>query len=135
LIPAYLSPAYAGGLGLSASERAFPPPQAQARLWEGLSTLSEKLHNLNAVLRELVVRRYRPTDLRRVEAGEYGDLQDIPADEDPDFQLHFQQNRCAAPLRAVAPPHTPLRATHGRCVTAVHSLVIGRRRWRQSWSS
>lgn len=67
--------------------------QAQARLWEGLTGMAEHLDNLNAVVRELVVRRYRPIDIKRVEAGEYGDVDEIQADEDPEFQLQYQKNR------------------------------------------
>lgn len=69
--------------------------QAQAKLWEGLSCMAEHLDNLNAVIRELVVRRYKPADIKRIEAGEYGDVDDIPADEDPEFQLQYQKNRYA----------------------------------------
>ncbi|BDA40960.1 hypothetical protein COCOBI_01-6140 [Coccomyxa sp. Obi] len=70
--------------------------QAQARLWEGLTGMAEHLDNLNAIVRELVVRRYRPIDIKRVEAGEYGDVDEIQADEDPEFQLQYQKNREAA---------------------------------------
>ncbi len=67
--------------------------QAQAQLWEGLTGMAEQLDNLNAIVRELVVRRYRPIDIKRVEAGEYGDVDEIQADEDPEFQLQYQKNR------------------------------------------
>lgn len=60
--------------------------------------MGEHLESLNAVVRELVVRRYRPIDVKRVEAGEYGDMEEIPADEDPDFQVQYQKNRSAPAL-------------------------------------
>ena len=67
--------------------------QAQARLWEGLSALSERLDVLHAALRELVVRRFRDRDVAAVEAGRFGDVDFLPADEEPGFQEQWQQNR------------------------------------------
>ncbi len=55
--------------------------------------MGEHLESLNAVVRELVVRRYRPIDVKRVEAGDYGDMDEIPAEEDPEFQVQYQKNR------------------------------------------
>ena len=67
--------------------------QAQARLWEGLSTLSEQLDVLHGTLRELVVRRFRETDMAAIEAGRFGEAERLPADEVPDYQEQWQHNR------------------------------------------
>ena len=67
--------------------------QSQARLWEGLSALSEHLEVLHGALRELVVRRYRERDVAAVEAGQFGDAESLPADEEPGYQEQWQQNR------------------------------------------
>ena len=67
--------------------------QAQARLWEGMSTLSEHLDVLHGTLRELVVRRFRDTDIAAIEAGHFGEAERLPADEVPDFQEQWQRNR------------------------------------------
>ena len=67
--------------------------QAQARLWEGSSALSERLDVLNAALRELVVRRYRERDMTAIEAGRLGDVDFLPADEEPGYREQWQQNR------------------------------------------
>ena len=72
--------------------------QAQARLWDGLSALSERLDVLHPALRELVVRRYRERDLAAVEAGGSGDADFLPADEEPDYQEQWQRNRSASAL-------------------------------------
>jgi hypothetical protein len=71
--------------------------QAQAKLWEALGGLGERLADSHAVLRELTVRRYRPPDLARIEAGGF-EADEVPADEDPDFQQQYQHNRCCGVL-------------------------------------
>ena len=67
--------------------------QAQAWLWEGSSALSERLDVLHAALRELVVRRYRERDMTAIEAGRLGDVDFLPADEEPGYREQWQQNR------------------------------------------
>ena len=79
--------------------------QAQARLWEGLSAVSERLDVLHAALRETVVRRYRELDGAAVEAGRYGDADYLPADEEPNYQGQWQQNRCAFNPEASLPAY------------------------------
>jgi hypothetical protein len=81
--------------------------QAQARLWEGLSSLSERLDVLHASLRELVVRRYRERDIAAVEAGHFGEAGYLPAIEEPEYQEQWQQNRysSASVLRVVHVKH------------------------------
>lgn len=71
--------------------------QAQARLWEGLAGLGERLADLHAQLRELTVRRYRPLDVKRIEA-EAWDAEEVLPDEDPAFAPQYQHNRW--PLQA-----------------------------------
>ena len=67
--------------------------QAQARLWEGLSTLSEHLDVLHGTLRELVVRRFREPDMAAIEAGRFGEAERLPADEVPDYKGQWRGNR------------------------------------------
>ena len=57
--------------------------------------MTERLDVLHAALRETVVRRYREGDVAAIEAGRYGDADYLPADEHPEYQGQWQQNRCA----------------------------------------
>ena len=55
--------------------------------------MSERLDVLHAALREFVVRRYRERDVAAVEAGQFGEADYLPADEEPEYQEQWQQNR------------------------------------------
>ena len=90
--------------------------QAQARLWEGLSTLSEHLDVLHGTLRELVVRRFREPDMAAIEAGRFGEAECLPADEVPDYQEQWQRNRSSPNILTALP--NVLNAFHTQHVTA-----------------
>ncbi len=82
--------------------------------------MAEHLDNLNAIVRELVVRRYKPADIKKIEAGEYGDVNEIPADEDPEFQSQYQRNRCARmPCNSTAYSSCGVQMCQGACTFLV----------------
>jgi hypothetical protein len=67
--------------------------QAQGVLWDATVVLEDRLRDIEAQMRELVCRRYRPADLRLLEAGEGGDAEEVSPLEDPAYEQHFQSMR------------------------------------------
>lgn len=67
--------------------------QAQGELWDATTGLEEKLLGIQAQMREVVCRRFKPTDLKLLEAGEHSEAEELGLLEEPSYQQHFQSLR------------------------------------------